>query len=196
MHHKRKRSTTRREVTRMDNKSYRAAESRVIHNADRAPANPRTDRYSYRPEPLPLFDLPCNGTRHGKPKEPKKKKTPAHNPCPNGQHEWYEETVEGKDFILVCPHDIERGYKQYYYRRCGCRHDFLTNDFTRRWYKTFREQKTCIHCWKVRVMRTWDENPFSWENRYGVGQRSRWGGPLKRKIRTQDPVSGMTLKVR
>lgn len=200
MHHKRKRSSTRTEIKRMDNKSYRAAVARSIENGT-VKGNPRTDRWSYRPEPLPIIDGICNGSSHSKKARPKKSK-PTKPKC---RHEWYHETAVEDHFYLICTKPVcDNSHARWArdpwsYHACnGCwdHKSYSYGDDTwtiktkhwseKVWYKITKEQATCINCWEVRVYNVDDptDSRHAWRGRY-----------TRLKHRTQDPYSGMTVRV-
>lgn len=181
MHHKRTKTSCRKEIRRADNKSFRQQEDRAIERIDdRGPSLPRNDRWSYRPEPLPLGDVICTGRVNGNKKSRKPK---AKLPKCSG-HEWYEETVVEDKYVSHCTNEACRRYYC-----CGCFDERKGTWFTmKEWYTETRRQATCINCWKVRVYEKID-------SRYPDGRYS-WRGKKRRKIRTQDPVSGMTVAVR
>lgn len=161
MHHKRKRSV-RREVKRMDEKSYRMAERESMTHGTIV-GMPRTDKWCFRPEPLPLGDVPCNGKRHGKKKERKAKEI-----ClVNGTHEWYRETevkIEirktGKPGCYSCEAcwEIRRNIPWYVKEYCDI-HLYEYN------VEVTLHTSTCIHCWKEKVKkseRKLDKNVARW----------------------------------
>lgn len=188
MHYKRKHGrTSRTEIRRLDQKSYRAAETRAIENGV-VRGNPRTDRYSYRPEPLPIIDGVCNGPKHSKKKRPPKKEK-----CHvNRVHEWYKETLEERDFWtphVRCDECLRLGRKGFYGPYVyGCR---IHGE--REYYNIHTHIATCIHCWKVKVLST-EKVGDDGENWYFYNWRRTRS--RRRKIRTQDPVSGMTVSVK
>jgi hypothetical protein len=160
MHNKRKRSV-RREIKRMDEKSYRAAEARAIHNIeDGPPDNPRVDRYGYRPDPLPLGDIPCNGKRHSKRKRPKKERCPV-----NGTHEWYREWIVREDFYVPY-HRCEICADRWNLVNWGCWSHGERHHYTERIYLA-----TCIHCWKEKKLKSESDR-----YRRRIPGYSRWGG--------------------
>jgi hypothetical protein len=110
----------------MDDKSYRQAEARALRNGIESDT-PRSDSWGYRPEPLPLGDVPSNGkVRSKRERKPKEK-------CPvNRVHEWYREEVE---------------QETWHYPFWGERKPYTTLDR----YKV----KTCIHCWKEVKTKIW-----------------------------------------
>ncbi len=189
MHHKNK-DTGRKRGRRPAHKGARAKTKRALEGTVVTSAA-RGDSWSATMPQPPILDVPS--TRGFKAPKPKPKKAPRHAPCPNGQHEWYEEVVEGRDYVRLCPHEKERGYP-YYFRRCNCTYWDLDD---KTWFKTYVEKKTCIHCWRERIIKEWDDNPYSWERYWSSRKVDRtYGGGLRRKIRTQDTVSGMTVNVR
>ena len=136
MHHRRSR-TTRREVKRMDNKSYRKAEERALTKGSED--HPPQDRWGFRPEPLPLGDVPCNGKRHGK-----KKQRKAKDKCPvNRVHEWYKEDVTVLEWVYPYDWQNRRPYQ-------------VENKY---------HIETCIHCWKEKKQRVYEHKHW-WSSRY------------------------------
>lgn len=123
----------------------------------------------------------CNG-------KVKKKSTPSKESSrclPGFHHEWYKETIEDTEYYLYCK--VHGG------RFCWRRIEPC--DYERVYYKTLVVKKTCINCWQERILErksnSWDAYDEDW-NRI----RPTWRGSKRRKIRTQDPVSGMTTAVR
>jgi hypothetical protein len=66
MHHKRERSTTRKEIKRIDNKAYRSAEDKALRNG--IANQPPHDHWHYKAAPLPLGDVPSTGKSRSKSK--------------------------------------------------------------------------------------------------------------------------------
>lgn len=182
MHHKRTKTSSRKEISRADNKSFRQQEARAIERIDdRGPSLSRNDRWNYRPQDLPLGDVICTGRVNGDKKARKPKlKLPK---C--SSHEWYEETVIEHKAYSRCVRDGCRVWG------CtGCWDEYFRHrerEIER--FTETRRQATCINCWEVRVYEKID-------SRYPNGRRPYSWGKKRRKIRTQDPVSGMTVAVR
>ncbi len=175
MNHKRKRTTSRAELKRLDNKSYRKREQQILSVPDARTSKSRSLKYWYHPEDLPLNDLPCNGKkRGGKKPRPKKAKLPK---CSG--HEWYHETVTERWHYYECGNSCCRTSLLRYGCRCW------TADVEKVYYEVVREQATCINCWEVRIYN--ETNPMDWRIRYRRQRR------LVLKKRKQDLVSGMTI---
>lgn len=168
MHHRRSRNP-RREGKRLDNKAYRQAENRAMERG--VSDNPPQDSWRYRPEPLPLGDVPCNGKTHGNKKKSKKR-----DRCPEGgAHEWYYEWLEEKDFKRDAVSDChicvperakwiaqhERWKRDYGWDysmwQCPYRPWWCTEHGTKKWFTRRKKIATCLKCWKQITKKVTDD---------------------------------------
>lgn len=182
MHHRRNR-TTRREVKRMDNKSFRAAEQRALNKG--VEDHPPQDRWGFRPEALPLGDVPCNGKSHGK----KKASKPRDRCSQGGAHEWYYEWTEVQEFfrdiLRTCdtcamerPRWIaehERWHRQWSisYRIWDCPYSYhwCRLHGTKRYYTVRTKIGTCLKCWKTKLVKKTDDLRELYPDRYYYGTK-------------------------
>lgn len=148
MHHKRKR-TTRREVKRYDHKSARAKERTALDGGH--PGQARGMSWSNTIPQPPIIDEV--GLHKGK----KKKQRPAKERCPvNRTHEWYREwqTIEkvhvsGRPGYWNCQDCRKlRQSGPYWFENFCPEHIVQTR------YEVHARTDTCIHCWKVKVIKT------------------------------------------